>query len=67
MLSVFARSYQSELLKSVEPRQPARISTASTTRAFSASLLDNFGDMLISLGGRLKQQRPCPELTHGQA
>jgi len=67
MLSVFARSYQSELLNSVEAKQPARIAAASTTITFSASLLNRFGDMLISLGGRLKQQSPCPELAHGQA
>lgn len=69
MLSVFARAYQSELLNtsqqlSIAPGQPAGIAENS---AFSASLQNRLGDVLIRLGGRLKQQDPCPELDYGQA
>lgn len=71
MLSNFARAYQAELLRSNQQAAAASRSMESadtrTNPAFNVILLTLLGNLLISMGERLKGQSPCPELTHGQA
>jgi len=71
MLSNFARAYQAELLRSNQQvaasSRSKETSSAPTKPANNIHLLTLLGDLLISMGERLKGQSPCPELTHGQA
>ncbi len=71
MLSNFARAYQAELLRSNQQvaatSRSMETTNARTNPTINFILLTLLGDLLISMGERLKGQSPCPELTHGQA
>ena len=71
MLSNFASAYQAQLLRSNQQvavsNRSTEIDNARTNPTSSVILFTLLGDLLISLGERLKGQSPCPELTHGQA
>lgn len=72
MLSNFARAYQQELLRSSR-RDPAmenhlaKIETIGISFSLREDVLSPLGDVLITLGERLKGQNSCPELSQGQA